>query len=179
MNKNLVIFSGSRNQIDDNKLNSILKEIGGKIDNSIYDVWYGGGKSGIMGIIPQEFYNKKGKVFSVNIEQFLEASENIGEQIVLNSYCERQKTLIETGDIFLCLPGGLGTISELFDVLVNITYSNKDSLILLYSYNDFYKEIITFLFQNINSGYISEEVIDNLRIFYDHEELIKFLNNPF
>ena len=41
MNKNLVIFSGSRNQIDDYKLNLILKEIGSKIDNNVYDVWYG------------------------------------------------------------------------------------------------------------------------------------------
>ena len=70
MKKRLVIFSGSNKLINDDQLNNNLKIIANNLDISKYQVWYGGGNTGIMGIIPKNFHYRKGEVYSVDAKQF-------------------------------------------------------------------------------------------------------------
>lgn len=178
MKKRLVIFSGSNKLINDDQLNNNLKIIANNLDISKYQVWYGGGNTGIMGIIPKNFHYRKGEVYSVDAKQFYnEDQEVFGKTYVMNTFTERQNKLVEKGDIYMCLPGGVGTMSELFDVLVNNDVNKKDLKIIIYSYQNFYQDIIKFIKNNIKSGYIREKIMKNIFIFENHEDIINFLNN--
>ena len=95
----------------------------------------------------------------------------------MDTFTERQNKLVEKGDIYLCLPGGVGTMSELFDVLVNNDVNKKDLKIIIYSYQNFYQDIIKFIKNNIKSGYIREKIMKNIFVFENHEDIISFLNN--
>ena len=179
MKKRLVIFSGSNKLIDDQTLFNSLESIGKGIDINKFEVWYGGGDSGIMGIIPKYFSEKNGNVFSVDAKQFVEKFPNdkiYGTRYVMETFTERQNGLVEKGDLYLCLPGGVGTISELFDVLVNNDVNSKNLKILLYSYNNFYDDIIHFITSNIKEGYIRKHILDNIFVFDNSNDIIDFLN---
>ena len=62
--KNLVIFSGANKLINDSKLNSHLIVIANNLDLNKYNVWYGGGNAGIMGVIPKHFHLRGRSFFS-------------------------------------------------------------------------------------------------------------------
>jgi uncharacterized protein (TIGR00730 family) len=140
MKKRLVIFSGSNKLINDQTLFNSLERIGKNLNINNFEVWYGGGNSGIMGIIPKNFSENNGNVFSVDAKQFVEKFPNdeiYGTRYIMNTFTERQNGLVEKGDLYLCLPGGVGTISELFDVLVNNDVNGRNCKVLLYSYNNY------------------------------------------
>lgn len=179
MKKRLVIFSGSNKLINDQTLFSNLEYIGKNLNINNFEVWYGGGNSGIMGIIPKTFSEKNGDVYSVDARQFIEKFPNeeiFGTRYIMETFNERQNGLVEKGDLYLCLPGGVGTISELFDVLVNNDVNGKNCKIILYSYNNFYEEIINFIKKNISFGYIRFHILDNIFVFDNCNDIINFLN---
>tara|TARA_B100000424_G_C22640634_1_gene354150 strand:- start:43 stop:594 length:552 start_codon:yes stop_codon:yes gene_type:complete len=179
MKKRLVIFSGSNKLIDDQTLFKNLEDIGKNLDVNKFEVWYGGGNSGIMGIIPKKFSEKDGAVYSVDARQFVEKFPNdkiFGTRYVMETFNERQNGLVEKGDLYLCLPGGVGTVSELFDVLVNNDVNGKNLKILLYSYNNFFDDIIHFITVNIKEGYIRKHILDNIFVFNNSKDIIDFLD---
>ena len=175
---NLVIFSGSNKLITDNILINNLKKIANNISLNTFNVGYGGGDSGIMGVIPKHFEQRGGDVFAVDAIQFAKyGSKNFGKVTMCETFTERQNKLVDRGDIYLCLPGGVGTVSELFDTLVNNDVNKANKKIVLYSYNNFFDPIVDFIKKNIESGYIRPHVMDHLSIFNNHDDIITYLNN--
>lgn len=176
---NLVIFSGASKPVFYDKIKKELIYIADNLDKCKYNVWYGGGESGLMGIIPSHFDKKDGCVYSINAKQFVDifGVDSFSTTYVMDTFNERQNNLIEKGDIFLCLPGGVGTISELFDVLTDNDINNENIIILIYSYNNFYKDIIHFLNIKIKEGLIKENIFDNLKVFKNSKDIINFLKN--
>jgi hypothetical protein len=177
--KNLVIFSGSNRPSFFLNIQQELILIANNLDTSLYHVWYGGGESGLMGVIPYHFHHHGGQVSSVDAQQFVSkyGKASFGTCWVMDTFTERQNILIDQGDIFLCLPGGIGTLSELIDVLVNNDVNGKDYKIIIFSYQDFFKPIIDFIFKNIESGFIRQKIIKNIHICYTGEEVLKNLKN--
>ena len=177
--KNLVIFSGSNKPSFFSDIQQELILIANNLDTTLYHVWYGGGESGLMGVIPYNFHQLGGQVSSVDAQQFVSkyGQASFGNCFVMNTFTERQNTLVEQGEIFLCLPGGIGTLSELFDVLVNNDVNGKDFQIIIFSYQDFFKPIIDFVFENIQSGFIREKILKNLHICYTGTEVIQKLKD--
>ena len=177
--KNLVVFSGSNQPSFFLDIQQELILIANNLDTSLYHLWYGGGESGLMGVIPSHFHQHGGQVSSVDAQQFVSkyGTASFGTCWVMDTFTERQNILIDQGDIFLCLPGGIGTLSELFDVLVNNDVNGKDYKIIIFTYQDFFKPIIDFIFKNIESGFIRQKIIKNIHICYTGEEVLKNLKN--
>ena len=176
--KKLVIFSGSNKHIQDEDLKNNLDFIGKNLNTEKFEIWYGGGNSGLIDIIPKEFYNNKGNVYSIDAKQFVSDNDEIfGERYIMDTFNDRQEKLINSTDLYLCLPGGVGTMSELFEVLVNNDVNSKNLAIILYSYNGFYDDIINFIVENVREGYIKEKILSNIFFYKDHEDIVKLLNS--
>lgn len=177
--KNLVIFSGSNKPSFFSDIKHELILIANNLDTSLYHVWYGGGESGLMGVIPSHFHQQGGQVSSVDAQQFVSkyGQASFGNCFVMNTFTERQHTLVEQGEIFLCLPGGIGTLSELLDVFVNNDVNGKDFKIIIFSYQHFFKHITDFIFENIQTGFIREKLLKNLHICYTGTDVIQKLKD--
>ncbi len=81
---------------------------------------YGGGRIGLMGQIARTVLDAGGKVTGVIPRQLVErelAFTQVSELRVVGSMHERKALMAELADGFIALPGGLGTIEELFEVL--------------------------------------------------------------
>jgi len=73
-----------------------------------------------MGIIPRTFSEISGEVIGINAKMFTEkfGVSAFGKTKIYEKIFDRQNALVNLSDIYLCLPGGVGTISELFNTLV-------------------------------------------------------------
>ena len=177
MKKNIVIFSGSNKPNYFNKIEKDLIIISNNIDVEKYNLYYGGGESGLMGVIPYNFHKRNGKVYGIDAKQFVDkyGKASFGETLVMDTFTERQNVLVSKGDVFLCLPGGIGTISELFDVLVNNDVNDKSFKVILFSHNDFFEDIIKFIHDKINEKFIRVKILNNFVICKSVEQVVKEL----
>jgi predicted Rossmann-fold nucleotide-binding protein len=72
-----------------------------------------------MSVIPKAFDERGGQVVGIDALMFVEkyGAARFGQQYVEETFDSRQKRLIETADMFLTLPGGVGTVYEVLEVL--------------------------------------------------------------
>jgi uncharacterized protein (TIGR00730 family) len=121
--KNICVFCGASPDVSQ-KYKDVAAKCGEYIGKKGYHLVYGGGSKGMLNIVAHATSIAGGRVIGVypsealdNVEE--EMNQNMDETIVVDSLFERKKRMIERGDIFVVLPGGYGTIDELFEV-VNI-----------------------------------------------------------
>jgi len=81
---------------------------------------YGGGNVGLMGILANAVLDAGGEVTGVIPEQLVEwevAHTGLTERIVVDSMHQRKQRMFELSDGFIALPGGFGTLDEMFEML--------------------------------------------------------------
>lgn len=176
---NLVLFSGSNKPKFYNEIKIELEKIGSQLDIDKFHLYYGGGKEGIMSVLPKSFHGIGGNVSCIDWKNFAEKYGSVSSfhNTIVDTFSERQRKLIEKGDIYLCLPGGVGTLSEIFDVLVENDIYHKNKKILLFSYQNFFHELNIFLKQKIEIGFIKKRHLENIKLFYSSNEIIEYLNH--
>ncbi len=175
---NLGVFGSSRDGNSEEMLESI-REIGNQIDLEKYNITYGGGTSGIMSMIPVIANKRKGKVIGYNWKKFVEeGDEVIGKQELFDTFRDRQYQLLINSDIFLCLPGGFGSLSELVDVLMNNASKFwKKKKIIVFNYQGFYNPVKEMMSVQNKYGFLHFPE-DTEVVFLDtSKEIIDYLNN--
>jgi uncharacterized protein (TIGR00730 family) len=173
--KHIGIFSGSKSTHFFDDISIELKEIAEGISKEQFCIVYGGGTSGLMGVIPRRFSELGGKVTGIDADMFVKkfGKADFGDLEVYDTFSERQSQLIKRSDIVLVLPGGVGTISELFDVLTLNDLNIKKTKVIIYNYNGFYDEIIQFIHKRQQEGFIKP--LDNIRYVRSADEVLDIL----
>jgi uncharacterized protein (TIGR00730 family) len=97
------------------------REVGDLLAERGIELIYGGGGIGLMGEVARAMHARGGRVVGVITRHLLDHEQGwdgCDELIVVESMRERKRILVERGDGFLVLPGGLGTYEEFFETLV-------------------------------------------------------------
>lgn len=161
---NVLIISSANENIDDNyKL--IAKKIASFLASKNYNLVFGGSTLSLMGICYNEFKNNKIYPFSIN------GFEN--STIVKNTF-DLKKKMYNKCNLIVCLPGGVGTISELLSYIEENRVSPNPKLIIVYDETNFYKNLIGQLAKIKEERFIDK--IDYLKIisnFEDFQMIIK------
>ena len=157
--KKVVVFCGSSVGF-----NSVYKEAAielGKefVKNNIALV-YGGGKIGMMGIIADTILAKKGNVIGV-IPSLLEKEEvvhkGVSELIITKKMSERKVIMSKLVDAYITLPGGFGTLDELFEALTLGQLHIEQKPIGILNVNGFFNHTLQQLDVMVNEGYLKPE----------------------
>ena len=85
---------------------------------------------------------------------------------------ERKMKMIKISDIFLILPGGLGTLDELFDVWTTKQLNQHNKIIILLNYEHFFDDLIIFLEKTVTEGFLAENHKNQLKICNTIDEAI-------
>lgn len=154
--RNIGIFSGSKTPHFFDDISIELKKVAQGLSIENHRIVYGGGTSGIMGVIPKCFSELGGNVLGIDADMFVKkfGKADFGDLEVYETFNERQMKLIDKSDMVLVLPGGVGTISELFDVLTLNDLNLKKIKVIIYNYNGFYDDIIEFIKKRQKEGFI-------------------------
>lgn len=105
--------------------NSVLyqartEELGRWMSNNGYDLVFGGGKVGLMGILADTVIENGGKAIGVMPTFLMErelAYQAITEMHIVSDMHERKRKMIDLADCYLALPGGPGTLEEISEVV--------------------------------------------------------------
>ena len=116
-------------------------------ENSIRLV-YGGGSVGLMGAVAKSVLDHGGSVTGI-IPDFLRARENaltrVQEMIVTPDMHERKRLMFERSDAFVALPGGVGTLEELVEMLTWQQLGRHAKPILLANIDGFWEPLLALL----------------------------------
>ena len=104
------------------------------------------------------------------------AHEGVTKMIETESMSERKLMLIEESDAFIAMPGGFGTLDEIFEVVVLNQLRITDKPIALYNTLNYYDKLIEFIDYAVSQGFIRKEHRDNLIVSDDPEILFKELS---
>ena len=176
--KNIAVFLGARPGFtDENKI--IASVIGNTLSKKKYKMLYGGGHSGLMGVISSAFYYSGGEVEGVTVDYFVKNIKN-GKPIKLtveDDLISRLTKIIKQADLFLILPGGIGTLTELTMVLQLNELEEMNKPVYLMNYNGYYNRLLELFYEQISKGYLNKKAKFNLNVFNDPISLIQHLNN--
>jgi len=136
----IAFFCSSRENIKEiyeEKVLSLFRELDEKVDFT--HIVYGGGDMGLMGSVYSYFKNRK-IIESHNLEKW--RFEGNPDENLYTSILKRQKMLLLNSEIYIILPGGVGTLSEFFDAIVlnEIEHSNKP--IIIFNCDNYYDKLI-------------------------------------
>ena len=165
------VFCGSKpgNNI---KYLELANTLGKKLAERNFNVIYGGGNSGLMGALAEGVLAKNGSLVSV-IPKFFKNKMNIiksKKEIVTEDLFDRKSIMIKKSDFFIALPGGFGTLDEVFELISLNQLTLIDKKIIILDINNFWhslKNLIKdlkksgFLYTNKNSNIIFKKSISN------------------
>lgn len=117
---------------------------------------YGGGKVGLMGAVADSALAAGGRVVGI-IPQMLMDREvghpGLTELRVVTTMAERKLLMIEMSDAFLTLPGGIGTLDELFEAWTWTQLGLHDKPSGLLNYQGYYDDLVRFLDLAVSEGF--------------------------
>src|SRR5690606_28810794 len=121
-------------------------------------------KIGVMGILAKSVLDSNGQVIGV-IPNFLKKKEvvhlGLTELITTENMHERKLKMQEESDGFIALPGGMGTLEELFEIITWLQLGLHQKPIGLLNINGFYNDLIKMLETMVRKGFLS---MDNYQL---------------
>ena len=172
MIKSVCIFCGSsstegKKSLFNKEHKKIAEEIGKELALRKIKITYGGAKIGLMGIMADKALKEKGQVIGVALKSFKKwgiLHKNLTKLHIVNSLQKRKELMYNNSDAFIVLPGGIGTIDEVFDVIATNILTKKNKLLILLNYKNFWDTLIKLLNRNIKQKYSKKEIKNNIKI---------------
>ncbi|MAP53852.1 TIGR00730 family Rossman fold protein [Altibacter sp.] len=128
---------------------------------------YGAAKIGVMGIIAKATLDAGGKVTGV-IPGFLKKKEvvhlGLTQLITTDNMHERKLRMQELSDGFIAMPGGIGTLEELFEILTWLQLGLHTKPIGLLNINGFYNDLLQLLETMVRKGFVAMETYELLLV---------------
>ena len=137
---------------------------------------YGGGNVGIMGVIADAALAAGGEVIGVIPESLLAKELGHGgvtELHVTRTMHERKQKMVDLSDAFIALPGGFGTLDELFETLTWLQLGFHGKPVGLLNVAGFFDHLLTFLDHMSTTGFLKPEHRSSLITETDPESLLQ------
>ena len=139
---------------------------------------YGGGSAGIMGTIADSVMENGGQVTGIIPKLLLEwevQHTSITELIISDDMHIRKRTLYELCDAAIILPGGFGTLDELFEIVTWNQLSIHDKPVFILNSGNFYQHLILHIEKMKEEEFLYEEAIKRIVVIQEPGELEKYL----
>ncbi|XVF19518.1 hypothetical protein REPUB_Repub11eG0117600 [Reevesia pubescens] len=190
--KSIYVFCGSNPGKDEEFIN-IAKNLGRVLAERKIHLVYGGGSLGLMGCVATAAHLGDSKVLGV-IPRALAigntAGKIVGDEILVSYIHERINIMITNADAFIALPGGFGTLEEIFQIASWSQLNIHQKPIGILNVNGFYDSLFSFLNHAVEQKFISqttcqilvtattpEQLLDQLQAFVpNHDPAMALLN---
>lgn len=167
--KSVAVFCGSK--MGNNPLfMQHAKELGKLLAQHNITMIYGGGKVGIMGAIADEMMQNNGTVIGVIPELLVEWEQQhtgITKSHVVKDMHIRKKMMYELSDAAIILPGGYGTMDEMFEVTTWNNLKIHEKKLIILNTAGFYNHLIAHINTMLEQGFLYDDwekriiVVDN------------------
>ena len=175
----LAVFCGSHPGRDPLYI-SHAKKLGAVMAENGITLIYGGGSVGLMGTIADAVMANGGKVVGIIPQVLVEwerQHRSITELIVTDDMHTRKRTIYSMCDAGLILPGGFGTLDELFEMLTWNQLSIHDKEIFILNSGGFYEHVIAHISKMQEEQFLYEKAARRITILDEPEALLPFIQN--
>lgn len=120
---------------------------------------YGGGSNGLMGEVANGALHRKGQVLGIITQHLVDkevAHRGLTDLRIVPDMAIRKTRLIEQGDAFLILPGGMGTLDELFEVITLAQLGISIKPIVVYNPDGFFDHLQRFIEHLVQEGFVHQ-----------------------
>ena len=139
---------------------------------------YGGGSAGLMGTIADSVMKNNGKVTGIIPKMLLEWEKQhreITELRISNDMHERKRMIYSLCDAAMVLPGGFGTLDELFEIVTWNQLTIHDKEIYILNSGGFYQSLIAHIELMRREGFLYEETVKQITIINKPEDFIPYI----
>lgn len=172
--KKVAVFCGSSLGFNEIYKNDAIK-LGIHFAEKNIGLVYGGGKIGMMGILADTIIDKKGEVIGVIpglLRQEEVAHANITEMIVTKTMSKRKVKISKLVDGYIALPGGFGTLDEIFEALTLGQLGIEKKPVGILNTNGFFNHLLKQLDVMVTEGYLKQSNKEMLIISESVDDLI-------
>ena len=169
----ICVFCGSSNGLDVHL--EAARLVGRTLAERGIGVVYGGAKVGTMGAVADAALAAGGEVIGVIPESLLNwevAHDGLTEQHVVDGLHARKALMAELSDGFIALPGGVGTMEELFEVWTWAQLGLHTKPVGLLDVDGFYEHLVRFTDTMVESGFLRKPYRDILLVDTDLPTLL-------
>lgn len=175
MRSKICVYCASSPKVDD-KFFKAAEELGEVLVKNDVTTVFGGGGKGLMGRLADTVIKCGGEIIGI-MPEFMDKVEwghkNLTEMIFVDTMHRRKELLIEGVDAVVALPGGCGTMEELFEVITLKRLNLFSSPIIIVNTDGFYDDLLNFMNTMVDEKFMSErhrkiwEVIDTPDKLFD------------
>jgi hypothetical protein len=160
------VFCGA-NTGAESKYSTIARELGHLLVQENITLVFGGGKVGLMGVIADAVLEKGGKAIGV-IPHFLAEKEvqhlGVSEMIYVDTMHERKMKMFELSDGVIAMPGGFGTLDELFELCTWAQLGLHQKPLGILNILSFFDDLLSFLDRAVTDDFLK---IENRNLIVD------------
>ena len=156
--KSVCVYCGHNN--GDELYETVAHDVGVALASAKLELVYGGGKLGLMGIIADAVVNNGGRAVGFmphHLNQFEGAHTGIQELHLVDTMHTRKLKMSERADAFIVLPGGFGTLDELFEIITWKQLMLHDKPILIVNAYNYWSKLVELMYHVVDMKFALPE----------------------
>ena len=177
--KNISIFCGAH-EGKNPKYAEAAKSIAGIISKKGINVVFGGGDVGLMKVISDTALNNGVDALGISLRSLYElelVNPRLKEVVVAETLLDRKDIFMDRSDAFIVLPGGVGSLDELAEVMASNQLGIINKPIGILNTEGYYDHLLSWFKKAVEEGFISSANFDELLISCSPEELVDMVVN--
>lgn len=154
------------------------EQIGKLMAEKNLEVIFGGGNVGLMKVVADTVIENGGKVTGItlrSLHEFELTNPIINETIITNSLFERKEKFLDMSDAFIVLPGGVGSMDELLEVMVSNQLGGINKPVGLLNIDGYYDGFLEWLQRSVDDEFVSIENQKQVLVSNNAEELLEII----
>jgi len=173
--KNISVFCGAH--LGNNPIYaSEAKKVAEVIVEKGMNVVFGGGDVGLMGVVSHTAIDNGGEVLGISLQSLYElelTNPRIQEVVVAQTLLERKDIFMQRSDAFIVLPGGVGSLDELAEVMCSNQLGIINKPIGILNTNGYYDHLLAWMKKAVEEGFVSDANFNELIVSDSCEDLIE------
>lgn len=169
----ICVFCSANQQIDADFFR-LTEELGRWAASEGHTVVYGGVNCGLMECVAKAAHEAGGRTIGV-IPQIIEKNGRISQYVDVEIPCDnlsdRKQLMLDQSDVFIALPGGIGTLDEVFTVAASATIGYHQKRVILYNMKGFWDSLVRLLDDLQQRGVIRNRWQDQILVASSLEEV--------
>jgi uncharacterized protein (TIGR00730 family) len=176
--KSVCVFCGSSRLVDPRYFD-LACEVGALVATKSLRLVYGGASVGMMGAVADAALGAGGSVLGViprSLDQRELTHKGLTELGVVDTMYERKEWMFRESDAFVALPGGFGTLDELFEALTERQIGMHEKRVVLVEHGGFWEGLRAWVDRAVREKFVPDNVADALEVVDGVEGLSAWLD---
>ncbi|MDA7701023.1 TIGR00730 family Rossman fold protein [Gammaproteobacteria bacterium] len=144
------------------------------------NVVFGGGEVGLMGVVSNTAMDNGADAIAISLKSLVDlelVNPRVKEVIITNTLLDRKDEFMERSDAFIVLPGGVGSLDELAEIMASNQLGLINKPVALLNTAGYYDHLIAWMEKAVGEGFISQANFNDLIISDSCEDLLKKVIN--